>query len=335
MSKYTTEVRYICESYAGLSESKGYDSIEETIASAIPYIFNDTWTTFDPTYKTVLEKKIIRHFYTREIGFETVGLWKLKLNSTLSEIMPKYNKMYRIETINFNPLWDTDITKTFEGTDSTERDTDNTTSKTTSGTKSVTGSETKTGSETETHDGDDTKTISSTENTTGSTEGTGTDTTSGSDSVASTGENWDYYSDTPQGSVSRLDNLTYLTNARNVTDTKTDTTTYGKQGSTSSTVDEESEKTVSGTETTEYGKEVSKELTGSKSTTGSETTSGSVSGTDNTDETISTTKEFVQHITGKTGTITYGKVVQDYINSLFNVDQMIIEELEPLFMQLW
>ena len=31
MAKYTTEVRYICESYAGLTESVGYDSIDDVI----------------------------------------------------------------------------------------------------------------------------------------------------------------------------------------------------------------------------------------------------------------------------------------------------------------
>ena len=31
MSMYTTELRYICESYAGLTESAGYNNIENVI----------------------------------------------------------------------------------------------------------------------------------------------------------------------------------------------------------------------------------------------------------------------------------------------------------------
>ena len=32
MSKYTTEVRFICETAAGYTESQGYDKVEEVIA---------------------------------------------------------------------------------------------------------------------------------------------------------------------------------------------------------------------------------------------------------------------------------------------------------------
>ena len=31
MSKYTTEVRYICEHYAGLNESTGFEDVDEIV----------------------------------------------------------------------------------------------------------------------------------------------------------------------------------------------------------------------------------------------------------------------------------------------------------------
>ena len=34
MSKYTTELRYICESLSGLDESKGYSDIDTIIANS-------------------------------------------------------------------------------------------------------------------------------------------------------------------------------------------------------------------------------------------------------------------------------------------------------------
>ena len=86
MSNYTTQVRYIVET---LADEKG--PIEDMIASAKTKIFADYWSTHNVDYKPVLEQKILRHYYTREIGLETVELWKLKLNTTLAEIMPKYN----------------------------------------------------------------------------------------------------------------------------------------------------------------------------------------------------------------------------------------------------
>jgi len=105
MSKYTTEVRYICESYAGLSESVGYNDVEKVIGDALPKIFDFDFPIFDENYREVLERKIIKHFYTREIGFETVGLWKLKLNTKLNEIMPYYNQLYNSTLLEFNPLY--------------------------------------------------------------------------------------------------------------------------------------------------------------------------------------------------------------------------------------
>ena len=109
MSKYTTEVRYICETLAGLSESVGYADIEQVIKNCLPKVFDFNFPIFDESYRSVLETKILRHYYTREIGLETVGLWKLKLSTKLNEIMPYYNKLYKSELIEFNPLYDVEL----------------------------------------------------------------------------------------------------------------------------------------------------------------------------------------------------------------------------------
>lgn len=111
MSKYTTEVRYICEVASGLSESVDGASVGEVISSARTHIFDFDYPIFDEAYKEVLETKILRHFYTREIGLETVGLWKLKLETRMNDIMPYYNKLYESELIEFNPMYDTNYTK--------------------------------------------------------------------------------------------------------------------------------------------------------------------------------------------------------------------------------
>ena len=109
MSKYTTELRYICEKYAGLDESVGYNSTRATIEAARSHIFEDDYPIFDEGYRSVLETKILRHFYTREIAAESVGLWKMWLNTRMNEIMPYYNQRYESEFIRFNPLYDTDL----------------------------------------------------------------------------------------------------------------------------------------------------------------------------------------------------------------------------------
>ena len=112
MSKYTTEVRYICEVNSGLNESVGYSKIEDVITGAIPKIFDFNFPIFDESYRIVLERKILKHFYTREICEETVGLWKLRLDTRLNEIMPYYNKLYESELIKFDPLYSDNLIRT-------------------------------------------------------------------------------------------------------------------------------------------------------------------------------------------------------------------------------
>lgn len=167
MSKYTTEVRFICESYAGYTESTGFSNVNEVISKAIPKVFDFYFPIFDEAYRSVLQTKILKHYYTREIGAETVGLWKLWLDTKLNEIMPYYNQLYKSELLEFNPLYDVDITR--------ERDVK------TDGTKKDTGTAS------------------------GNTTNNGTTTRSNS--------NKNYYSDTPQGGVSNLEDLSYLTTA--------------------------------------------------------------------------------------------------------------------------
>lgn len=147
MSKYTTEVRFICETASGLRESKGGTDVDSIITSAIPKIFSFSFPIFDEQYRTILEKKILKHFYTREICEETVGLWKLRLDTKLNEIMPYYNKLYKSELLEFNPLYTTNLTRTKKTDyDSNKNTTNNGTVKSTSesnGSDTVTNSNVK------------------------------------------------------------------------------------------------------------------------------------------------------------------------------------------------
>ena len=200
MSKYTTELKFICETEAGLTESKGYNDTATIIAEARPKIFSFNYPIFDTAYKPILETKIIRHFYTREIGLETYGLWKLHLEARMNEIMPYFNKLYESELIEFNPLYDTDI-NTIGHRDDVVRDTG---------------------------------TVGRVES--GNTTNSGSDTTSTNDK----NNTWDLYSDTPQGGIRgilgaeddpAIGTNAYLTNARHTfgdTTGSTGSTTYGR-----------------------------------------------------------------------------------------------------------
>ena len=108
MSKYTMQLREVCEIEAGLEESKGWNDVDEIVENSRRKIFGN-YPIFDEQYRPILERKILKHFYMREIGFETVGLFKMKLNNKMNEIMPYYNKLYESELFEYNPLEDTNI----------------------------------------------------------------------------------------------------------------------------------------------------------------------------------------------------------------------------------
>lgn len=112
MSKFTTEVRYICEVAAGLEHSKGLDDIDAIIDASQDAIFgtDNPYPIFNESYRQVLQHKILAHYYTREISEETVGLWKFRLRTKMKEIMPYYNQLYLSELLEFNPLDDTKFT---------------------------------------------------------------------------------------------------------------------------------------------------------------------------------------------------------------------------------
>ena len=84
MSKYTTELRYLIQS--------GFD-----------LGLND-YPIFEESYRSKLNEKILNHYYMREIGFETAGLFKRYLNVKMNEIMPYYNQLYLSAQIEFDPL---------------------------------------------------------------------------------------------------------------------------------------------------------------------------------------------------------------------------------------
>lgn len=113
MAKYTTEIRSICEHYAGLTESTGFEDVDEIIEKSRNKIFQN-YPIFNESHRAELEHKILKHYYMREIGFETVGLFKLFLNERMAEIMPYYNKLYESETFEFDPLKNVDVWNTHE-----------------------------------------------------------------------------------------------------------------------------------------------------------------------------------------------------------------------------
>lgn len=206
MSKYTTEVRFICESKSGLENSKGCDDVDEILNNSWNKIFTTKAEIFDENYRAVICRKILKHYYLREICSETVGIWKLWLNTRLEEILPYYNQLYKSALLEFNPLYDVNITRTHNRTIDEN--------KTENGTSTETSTDNNTGSGTR-------------DNTTSGTN-KNSDTSSVTDNGSSNSK--DLYSDTPQGALTGIETETYLTNARKITNTDNSTSESTNSG---------------------------------------------------------------------------------------------------------
>lgn len=236
MSKYTTEVRFICENKSGLEISGGCDDVDKIINNSWDKIFTSKVVFFDEEYRSVLCKKILKHYYLREICCETVGIWLLWLNTRLEEIMPYYNQLYESAKIKFDPMHDVDLTREHNRNIAGTSKEDGTRTNNTNGKKTVTG---------------DSGTDSTGSNT--------RKTTSVSDETKR-----DLYSDTPQGAITGLENENYLTNARKITDNANGTgneesattektgTTYKETEDTTGKVDDITSNTGSSNTTEDY-----------------------------------------------------------------------------------
>jgi hypothetical protein len=100
MSKYTITIKDIVNNYNLLDNSK---SIDEKLDTARSYIFDFNYPVIDDTTKKRIEIAILKHYYYREIAFETIGMFKIKLNDRLNLIMSRYNALYQKQDLTLSP----------------------------------------------------------------------------------------------------------------------------------------------------------------------------------------------------------------------------------------
>jgi len=86
MPEYTLELRTVID-------LEGRDNIG----------LND-YPIFDEQYRDALNNKIIEHFWNREIGMESVSMFRQQLRRKMHEIMPYWNQHYKATQIQFDPL---------------------------------------------------------------------------------------------------------------------------------------------------------------------------------------------------------------------------------------
>ena len=112
MAKYTTTIKTYLTSKLMIDnpnedvESWGYAKI---IEQGMKYVFDFDYPIFDESYRTVLQTKILKNYYMREIAHETFGLFKMRLDNQLNISMEYYNQLYESAKIQIEPLNDYSI----------------------------------------------------------------------------------------------------------------------------------------------------------------------------------------------------------------------------------
>ena len=363
MSKYTTEVRYICEKANNLENSVGYQDVDDIINGAIPKVFSFSFPIFDEEYRNVLCAKILRHYYTREIGFETVALWKLKLQTKLNEIMPFYNQLYKSELIKFNPLYDTDLQTTNVADKNTEQTSEENKTGLSSGSRekiesgsnkaafdTIENNKSTGSSATDSVNSNVAASRNNAERDKSETGNTVSDrTTADNSSETANNTHYDLYSDTPQGALTGVDNENYLTNARKITDNNTKSLNHNGADVGEENYNRSADESETGSiESTAFNNENTNntfEETNNKTNISNEnrTNSASANETDQRTDTenrtgkdkITSTESYALHVIGKNAGISFSKMLTEFRETFLNIDLDIIENLSDLFINLW
>lgn len=118
MASYTIQLRKIIETVGEdevLSWFQDYDLSNYLTFEEIKTITDrGTWSP------ARLAQKIIDHYYMREIGFETVALFKRKCKMKMQEIMEDYLPVIYTASLDYDPLVNVNYTETYTGENTSE-----------------------------------------------------------------------------------------------------------------------------------------------------------------------------------------------------------------------
>ena len=266
-------------------------------------IFPTTYDFYldDAQARKTFEDKFIKYYYYREIGFESPFMFIQKLESHLLLNMPYWKQLYQteLESRNINFLLNKDLHETFTREIDTENETSGTNS--TQQTSTGTNSFTQTGSTNSTNSMSQSATSSSSN----STEQNGTTTNTHKESAINDGVSTASLSDG------------YLTG------TSSDSGTNTNDSTSSSTSENES--------TLSSSSEDDNETRGSSNSTDSVETTGTSSQTGN-EKMVEKTDLLSQ---GNIGITSSAQLLKEWRDVLINMDKIIIESCNDLFMKIY
>lgn len=111
MAKYTIELRRVCELYTRAEVENWFK--DYNIEDYLTPVQIEQITKFNVWSKDRLAKKIVDHYYMREIGFETPALFKHYAKVAMQEIMERqFPKIYS-NFLEYDPLINVDFTEEY------------------------------------------------------------------------------------------------------------------------------------------------------------------------------------------------------------------------------
>lgn len=99
--------------------------IDDKLDDTRQYIFDFDYPVLDNETKKRIEIAILKHYYYREIAFETVGMFKIKLNDRLNLIMSRYNALYEKQDLSLSPYINSYLSEYGNGNNSANNSTEN------------------------------------------------------------------------------------------------------------------------------------------------------------------------------------------------------------------
>ena len=112
MAKYTIELRKIIENYYSREEVENWFK-DYCISNYLTPVEEETILNANIWNKDRLASAIVDHYYMREIGYETIGLFKHYAKVYMREIMERYLPLIYSKSIEYNPLVNVDYEETF------------------------------------------------------------------------------------------------------------------------------------------------------------------------------------------------------------------------------
>lgn len=295
MSMYTTKVRYICEiEYLKNNPSASSDDLENTwevCKNVHKNIFNFDYPLI-AELKDDFETRFLMHYYLKEIGQETVGVWKHYINEKLQIISETYNQLYKSVNMDFDILNPLHYTETENIKFDETANQKNSNSSDINRTIAAENETEKDGSNNSYRDG--------------GTQGTTTSNDSGNSNTVHKEIN------TPQGNLQSFLDNNHMSRA---TQDYGDSTASGKTETSTSHND---------TDETEYNETVNE-----TSTTTDTTNSTSNSNIDNTKNNVT---ERSKVISGKSDNIPQSELILKYRETVINLIEQLIDEFEDNFM---